>query len=428
MVNKVQLMALSGALLFQVSPEAHARVIYGEDHRVEVYQATSFQQNLASSAATMIASSSLHEKSSKYMEVSQKETLSKYMQSMTSYGLRACKSERFLDQPIAGSCSGFLIAPDLLVTAGHCVADESSCNDNRWVFDYKVHKFSKKAGNKIPKEDVYSCKKVMSQSLNSLMNLDYAVVQLDRPVSGRVPLEINSGDELKNYTKLLIIGSPTGLPLKVAAGAHVRENEHPHYFKANLDSFGGNSGSGVFNAKSGTVEGILVRGERDFEVDWINECVKSYRCEDSSCQGEAVTRLTVIPEVGIQRALNQAALEGDMENLSKLLKLGTWVDFYSKDGQSALMKAAQGAKVLAMEALLDAGADVNLQDAEGNSSLHHLAKNLNKKTEAALNLLLAKGANLELKNANGETALSIAAKHSNAEGVMILTAKSGESN
>ncbi|MCM2350952.1 MAG: trypsin-like peptidase domain-containing protein [Bacteriovoracaceae bacterium] len=428
MVNKVQLMALSGALLFQVTPEAHARVIYGEDHRVEVFQATSFQQNLASSAATMIASSSLFEKSSKYMEVSQKDTLRKFLESMTDSGLPACKSERFLEQPIAGNCSGFLIAPDLLVTAGHCVTDESACNDNQWVFDYKVDKFSKKGGAKMPKENVYNCKKVMSQSLNSALNLDYAVVQLDRPVSGRTPLEINNGDELKNYTKLLIIGSPTGLPLKVAAGAHVRENEHPHYFKANLDSFGGNSGSGVFNANSGTVEGILVRGERDFEVDWINECVKSYRCQDSSCQGEAVTRLTVIPEVGIQRALNQAALEGDMENLSKLLKLGTWVDFYSKDGQSALMKAAQGGKVLAIEALLNAGAVANLQDAQGNSSLHHLAKNLNKKTEAALDLLLAKGAKLELKNANGETALSIAAKNSNAEGVMILTGKSSELN
>lgn len=409
MSYKVQSFLLSAAFLLQVTPDAQARVIYGEDNRVEVHEATSQQQKMAQSAATMIPVSSLQSGFMGKISVSQKDDLRKYLESMTSDGMPACKSERFLDQPTAGICSGFLIAPDLLVTAGHCVTDEAACEENQWVFDYKVDRISKKAGNNIKKEDIYSCKKILSQSLNTPLNLDYALVQLDRKVKGREPLEINDGDDLKLFSKLLIIGSPSGLPLKVAGGAFVRENDHPTFFKANLDSFSGNSGSGVFDAKTGRVEGILVRGEQDYMIDWGNQCVRSYKCQDSSCQGEAVTRLTAIPEIGIQRVLLQAINESDVVTLKKLLGLGTWVDFYGKDGQSALIKAAQKASVSIMTALLDAGADVNLQDAEGNTALHHLAKN-RKDNKAAMDLLLAHGAAVNLKNAKGETAFDIAGR------------------
>jgi len=33
-------------------------------------------------------------------------------------------SVRFLNQPAMGSCTGFLIAPDIMVTAGHCISSD----------------------------------------------------------------------------------------------------------------------------------------------------------------------------------------------------------------------------------------------------------------------------------------------------------------
>src|SRR5690606_2728603 len=113
----------------------------------------------------------------------------------------------------------------------------------------------------------------------------------------------------------------------------------------------------------------------------------------------------VIPEVSLQIALNESALKGDTVTLNKVLKLDTWVDFYTKDGQTALMKAAIGGHAETLSLLLAAGAEVNLQDAEGNSSLHHLAKKLSNKTRASLEILLGMGAKLDFKNNKGETPL-----------------------
>ena len=219
-----------------------------------------------------------------------------------------------------------------------------------------------------------------------------------------------------------MVGSPSGLPLKVASGANVRETKHPFYFKANLDTFQGNSGSGVYNAITGVVEGILVRGEDDFEPNRAKMCIEAKKCANNECRGEDVSRLTSVPEIGIQRALNTAAQKGDVVVLEKLLKLNTYIDFYTKDGQTALMKAVQGGKLATVKMLLAKGADVNLQDADGNTTAHHLAKILNKKTAEVLNSLLASGLDLQVKNNSGETALMVATRVKNSAGAKLIIA------
>ena len=57
-----------------------------------------------------------------------------------------------------------------------------------------------------------------------------------------------------------------------------------------LDTYGGNSGSPVFNAATHEVEGILVRGETDFTSN--GTCNVSLVCPTSGCRGEDVTRAT----------------------------------------------------------------------------------------------------------------------------------------
>ena len=70
----------------------------------------------------------------------------------------------------------------------------------------------------------------------------------------------------------------------------MRTNTADGYFVANLDTYGGNSGSPVFNSDTHEVEGILVRGERDFVQ--AGGCTVSLVCPDTGCRGEDCTRVT----------------------------------------------------------------------------------------------------------------------------------------
>ena len=51
---------------------------------------------------------------------------------------KLCKNEKFLNQPSGANCTGFLIAEDKLLTAGHCVSFDSDCEEFYWVFDLKL--------------------------------------------------------------------------------------------------------------------------------------------------------------------------------------------------------------------------------------------------------------------------------------------------
>ncbi|MFH0824320.1 MAG: trypsin-like serine protease, partial [Pseudomonadota bacterium] len=50
---------------------------------------------------------------------------------------RLCLKERFRDQPVGGDCTGFLVAPDIIATAGHCVRAEN-VRDVRFVFGFEM--------------------------------------------------------------------------------------------------------------------------------------------------------------------------------------------------------------------------------------------------------------------------------------------------
>lgn len=267
--------------------KSHGRdkVIYGDDNRTEVFNTkTAMFAELANSTAAMISSSDL---------IATPEGYKLTSQDLRSRGM--CSSERFLTQPTAAMCSGFLVAPDTLVTAGHCVRSASDCRTYKWVFDYKMSTDTT-INMSMPADNVYSCKQVVATVLDSWGNKnDYAVIKLDREVTGRRPLEVRTEGAVAVGDPLVVIGHPTGLPTKIADGAHVRSINEEFYFVANLDTYGGNSGSAVFNADTGIVEGILVRGENDYVSS--GNCRVSKVCTDTGCRGEDVTRITAVKEI-----------------------------------------------------------------------------------------------------------------------------------
>lgn len=404
-------------------------VVYGEDNRHEVYEASEVNKLLAKSTASMIAVTDMSIDTALPEIVKLKQsTLTDWIQQDGNEDINFCEGTRYATQPNPSMCSGFLIAPDLIVTAGHCVEIENMCNDFSWVFDFNLDKDSKTAGLDIKPENIYKCKKVVSNTLSVILGLDHGVIQLDRAVTGRLPLQINNATKVADNQAILVIGNPSGLPTKVADGSNVRNNTNPNFFNANLDTFGGNSGSAVFNADTGVVEGILVRGEEDYVPNYFKMCIEVNFCDNDSCRGEDVSRMTSIPEVAIQNELVAASIAGDMFTLDRILTLNTWVDFYTQDGQSALIKASGVAQNASMQALIAKGADVKLKDAKGNTALHKLAKVLKAESADALVTLVTGGASLEAKNAIGETALLVAGKSLNLESVKLLILYGSDKN
>ncbi len=299
-MKKLTLIAIVTALLMPILPfslNAGGKVIYGEDDRIDYNAMPESMKKLANSVVSLWSSDDLTLDASK--------NVYKLKTQKFAEALNLCKTERFREQPIGAFCSGSLVGDDLIMTAGHCITSIENCKKTKFVFGFAI----KKAGEEpktVKKEDVYSCSKIVARFLGkepeegaSTQGLgpDYALIKLDRKVAGRKPLPVNrKNDGLKKGLAMFVIGHPVGLPVKLAGGASVRDASPEGYFVANLDTYGGNSGSPVFNAKTKLIEGILVRGETDFK--WTQEdgkwCKVSNVVPNNGGRGEDVTKVSAL--------------------------------------------------------------------------------------------------------------------------------------
>ena len=263
------------------------KVVYGKDDRLDIYESkNSMYKTLSASTAAMISTS----------QVVLQADGSSNITGGTLEQDGICSDARFAKQMVAANCSGFLVGENLLVTAGHCIQALEDCESYSWVFGFGNPESERTAYN-VPKKDIYTCTKIISRALDRTTLNDYALVQLDRKVEGRTPLKYRKSGKIANKAGIVVIGHPSGLPTKIADGATVRTNKDKYYFQGTLDTFGGNSGSAVFDMKTGVVEGILVRGERDYEGDPVQNCTRPKVCKVTECRGEDVTRITNIPEL-----------------------------------------------------------------------------------------------------------------------------------
>ena len=276
---------------------AAPKVIYGEDDRLDLYQVSDpdMRQWAASTCALIRTTRMLRQPDGSY-------TLSPG--AYTQFGLPACPEEPFGDQPVAAFCSGFMAGPDIIVTAGHCYSTSDLLN-TYFVFGFVMLNEST-AVLTFQEDQVYSGIAILGRMRTSVY--DYSVVQVGRPITapGATALPVRREGEIAVGTNIGVIGHPAGLPVKIAFGNNtvVRTNDSPGFFIANLDTYGGNSGSAVFNAVTGVVEGVLVRGETDYVSR--GDCFVSNVVPDDGGRGEDVSKsLTfveylppVIPEAG----------------------------------------------------------------------------------------------------------------------------------
>lgn len=271
-------------LLFSFGAKAtinQADVVYGEDGRFEPYDRPNFYDESRSVAAQI---------DKKHFGV---EALVGYNiigpTHQQDYNL--CNGEKFNSQPVIANCSGALVAPDVIMTAGHCLESENDCKGFDWVFGYEM---SKTTGNPkiLETKNIYHCKQVIAQSLRN--GIDYAFVRLDRKVTDRRPMKLAAPSYKANVGDALVMfGYPSGLPLKVTEGGHVLRLEG-HLLVTNLDAFHVNSGSPVVDEKSGEIVGILVTGRPDYVADPRKGCDIVNNLPEVMGQ-EKVTSLHVVP-------------------------------------------------------------------------------------------------------------------------------------
>lgn len=287
------LILLGGPVLVCAAEKAGEKVIYGTDDRLDYYQSAPAMRKLADSVVSLWRGSDVTTAAG-----------GSYKLATANYGssMGLCAGELFREQPIGAFCSGSLVAENLVMTAGHCIKDESDCADTKFVFGFGL-KASGAELSSAKASDVYSCKKIVKRYLEEdygVLGPDYALVELDRPAVGRAPLAVSREGGLKKGDAIFVIGHPSGLPVKVAGGATVRDPSPAGYFVANLDTYGGNSGSAVFNGRTGLIEGILVRGENDFVFK--DDCRVSNVVLADGGRGEDVTKVSELASAIPERA------------------------------------------------------------------------------------------------------------------------------
>lgn len=243
--------------LFVLVPAVAGAAIFGVDDRVSVAPG-SLKSELARSTAVGVLSTLVEETSP-----------GRHRLLVDPASGFLCQDQRFANETsLSYACSGFLIAPDLLVTAGHCMVNVGETRDEpgmyceayKWLFDYSLDGEGKPRVDDLPSENLYSCKQIVYAVNDGLAPFrDYALVRLDRPVTGRAPLRLASQAPTARE-RLHMIGHPLGLPAKLSRGARILLDQPSRgSFITSLDAFEGNSGSAVFN-ENDEVVGLLIAG------------------------------------------------------------------------------------------------------------------------------------------------------------------------
>lgn len=245
---------------------AHA-TIFGEDDRSSTTINSSKLSAMEAKASNAVAVMIKKERLADFMSVEEKSNL--------------CPEQRFAKQNSIGECSAFLVAPDLMMTAGHCLFIEdynhnNICDKVTFAFDYEdgVSNIT----------DTVECESVVDVLYDPEEGGDYAILKLKKTVEHRPYLKLKTSSTIGS--EVFSIGTPLGMPKKIARNGFVKTSRSRE-LEYDLDLFGGNSGSPIIEKSSGKVIGVHVYGgafalnkdkDRTCQV-YDRSCPEGYYCQ-----------------------------------------------------------------------------------------------------------------------------------------------------
>lgn len=254
-------------------------VIYGEDS-VENVTSSNSLKSVSELSVALVKKADLHpnprQDSWQLTDESVKER----------YG--TCSDFKLSHEIAPAFCSGVLVTPNVVLTAGHCFDENTTCENSAFVLGFETALMGT-SQNRLKKGNIFSCKRIIRLKNFDDKQLDYALIELDRStLMHPIPLASNTATELTVQSEIYTIGYPLGVAKKRATGV-IRTNEvEGMNIVAELDVYGGNSGSPVYDKKTNRLIGILAGGESDFEMDVKNQCEKAKLCNQGECVGELV--------------------------------------------------------------------------------------------------------------------------------------------
>jgi Trypsin-like peptidase domain len=203
------------------------------------------------------------------------------------------------------TCSAFLVAPDLVITAGHCI-DSSDCTDKYAVFDFSDEGDAPPSGQvHLAGDRVLQCEEVLFDSNpgpatglpTSPRSLDWALLRLAGAIdlAERTPLALDRFTTIQPEDTMLVMGYPNGLSLKAEVANHAGSAS-----VIAAHALTGNSGSPIFNLETGKASQILTGAGPGWVIQQTSPPCHDpcFECDGEHAGGD-VSSLFVSPDLPV---------------------------------------------------------------------------------------------------------------------------------
>ncbi len=197
------------------------------------------------------------------------------------------------------SCTGVLVAPDVVATAGHCVNQFGSATNIRVIFGYRYNNLvSAGQGTKpvITAANIYEGKEIIGiyhhRCMRGQNHLDWGLIRLklksgETAVTGIQPATISPTLITQSNVNdpVYVLGYPMGLPLKLSDQGKVKNVQANYFDSTTVCVAGQSSGSPVFN-NSNNIVGLVseVLGDMEPRIVKTSQFALCLTPNSSACQ------------------------------------------------------------------------------------------------------------------------------------------------